>query len=57
MSEVIPYISSGEINIFAKKLTKTTKLFTTWDNDTYMLGLKGDYIATSVNAVGLSFFL
>lgn len=49
IQEVIPYISSGEVNIFAKKLKKNTKLFTTWDNDTYMLGLKGDYIAISVD--------
>ena len=40
-------ISTGEINIYAKKLKKTTKLFPYWDPDNYMLGLKGDYIAVS----------
>ena len=49
ITEVKPYISNGEINIYAKKLTKTTKLFTTWDNEKYMLGLKGDYIAASID--------
>ncbi len=41
------YISTGEINIFARKLNRTTKLFSYWDSDTYMLGRKGDYIAIS----------
>ncbi len=42
-------ISTGEINIYARKLTKTTKLFSYWDDDIYMLGQKGDYIAVSVD--------
>ncbi len=40
-------ISTGEINVYAKKLTKTTKVFPYWDSDTYMIGKKGDYIAVS----------
>ena len=39
--------STGDIKIYAKKLTKTTKLFSFWDNDTYMIGQKGDYLAVS----------
>ena len=42
-------ISTGEMNIYAKKLTKTTKLFPYWDSETYMVGKKGDYIAVSVD--------
>lgn len=42
-------ISTGEMNIFARKLNKTTKLFPYWDSETYMVGKKGDYIAVSVD--------
>ncbi len=42
-------ISTGEMNVYAKKLERTTKLFPYWDSDTYMLGMKGDYIAVSVD--------
>ena len=47
MDFVKPYISTGRMNIRAKKLNKTTKLFTVWDNEKYMLGYKGDYLAVS----------
>lgn len=47
MDYVKPFISTGNMNIKAKKLTKMTKLFTYWDNEKYMLGQKGDYIAIS----------
>ena len=40
--------STGELNIFAKKISKTTKLFPYWDSEKYMLGQKGDYIAVSI---------
>ena len=40
--------SPGEQKIYAKKLNRTTKLFSYWDNDKYMLGQKGDYLAVSV---------
>ena len=42
-------ISTGEMNIYARKLDKTTKLFPYWDSETYMVGKKGDYIAVSVD--------
>ena len=42
-------ISTGEMNVYAKKLEKTTKLFPYWESDTYMVGKKGDYIAVSVD--------
>ena len=42
-------ISTTEINVYAKKLTKTTKVFPYWECDTYMIGKKGDYIAVSVD--------
>ena len=49
MPEARGCISTGEINIYARKLDRTTKLFTYWDSDTYMIGNKGDYIAVSVD--------
>ncbi len=42
-------ISTGEIDIYAQKLTRMTKLFPYWDSDNYMVGYKGDYIAASVD--------
>lgn len=42
-------ISTGETNVYARKLGRTTKLFPYWDNETYMVGKKGDYIAVSVD--------
>lgn len=49
--QLMPYAktceSIGDIKIYAKKLTKTTKLFPYWDTDKYMIGLKGDYLAVS----------
>ena len=39
--------STGDIKIYAKKLTKTTKLFSFWDSEKYMIGQKGDYLAVS----------
>lgn len=40
-------IATGESSVFARKLSRTTKLFPYWDNDTYMIGKKGDFIAVS----------
>ena len=42
-------ISTSEINIYAKKLCKTTKVFPYWESDTYMIGKKGDFICVSVD--------
>ncbi|MBP3199083.1 MAG: recombinase RecJ, partial [Butyrivibrio sp.] len=42
-------ISTSEINIYARKLCKTTKVFPYWESDTYMIGKKGDYICVSVD--------
>lgn len=38
-------IARGNVRIFARKLEKTTKIFTEWDEERYMLGKKGDYLA------------
>ncbi|MCR4605338.1 MAG: DHH family phosphoesterase [Eubacterium sp.] len=38
-------VTTGEINIFAKKLEKPVKVFTAWDPDKYYLGNVGDYLA------------
>ncbi len=38
-------IASGETYIHAKKLTGRVKVFTAWDEEKYMLGKKGDYLA------------
>ena len=37
-------VSNGEVNIYAKPLSETVKVFTLWDRDTYMLGKPGDYL-------------
>ena len=46
---LIPFIRScvptGENLIFAKKLNKCTKVFTTWNLEGYMFGNIGDYLA------------
>ena len=49
MTEALGCISTGELNIFARKLTRTTKLFPYWDSETYMIGEKGDYLAVSAD--------
>ncbi len=38
-------ISSGEGQIYAKPLTNRVKIFTAWDDEKYMLGCPGDYMA------------
>lgn len=40
-------IPTGKTFIYAKPLEKTTKLFSMWDKDTYMLGKPGDFLAVS----------
>ncbi len=49
MPEAQGCISTGEINVYAKKLARTTKLFPYWDSETYMIGEKGDYLAVSAD--------
>ena len=38
-------VTTGKSQIYARKLEKTTKIFTEWDEEKYMLGKKGDYLA------------
>ena len=38
-------ISTGETRIYSKKISNITKVFTSWDEETYMLGKPGDYLA------------
>lgn len=38
-------VSTGNVQIYAKPLTKAVKVFTAWDKDKYMVGKKGDYLA------------
>ena len=38
-------ISTGETHIHAKELTKIVKVFTVWDEERYMLGMPGDFLA------------
>lgn len=38
-------IASGGTHIHAKELTKRVKVFTAWDEEKYMLGKPGDYLA------------
>lgn len=46
---LVPYakscISTGESHIYAMKLDHRVKIFTEWDNEKYMLGKEGDYLA------------
>lgn len=45
---LMPYVrgcvSGDSAQIYAKKLTRTTKVFTEWDKTSYMLGNPGDYL-------------
>ena len=47
--DLIPYIRScipsGEVSIFAYRLEKRTKVFTSWNLDGYMFGDVGDFLA------------
>lgn len=38
-------IASGGSQIYARKLTERVKVFTAWDEEKYMLGRPGDYLA------------
>lgn len=38
-------VTTGSSEIYAKKIEKTTKIFTAWDEEKYMLGRVGDYLA------------
>lgn len=46
---LVPYantcISTGEVYIYAKQLNHRVKVFTEWDDEKYMLGKEGDYLA------------
>lgn len=46
---LIPYakacVSSGEVHIYAAELKHRVKVFTAWDEEKYMLGKEGDYLA------------
>ena len=46
---LVPYantcISTGEVYIYAKQLNNRVKVFTEWDDEKYMLGKEGDYLA------------
>ncbi len=42
-------ISSGDMTVYARKLSRVTKVFPYWDSDTYMIGHKGDYLAVSAD--------
>ncbi|MCL2053835.1 MAG: DHH family phosphoesterase [Oscillospiraceae bacterium] len=40
-----PCISTGDVYIYAAPLTRNTKVFTIWNEDEYMAGRPGDYVA------------
>ena len=48
-TSILPYVKSciatDESFIYARPLEKTIKIFTLWDEDNYLLGKPGDYIA------------
>lgn len=49
VTALAPYIKGcaplGEVCIFAKELTRSAKVFTEWDKDSYIYGAPGDYLA------------
>lgn len=49
---VIPYahscISTGKSTVYAKKIDHRVKVFTSWDEEKYYLGKKGDYLVAKV---------
>ena len=49
VKELVPYmkscISTGDAPIFARPLTRNTKVFTDWNPNGYMYGKPGDYLA------------
>jgi phosphoglycolate phosphatase len=46
---LVPYakscVSSGDVSIYVKQLDHRVKIFTHWDEEKYMLGCEGDYLA------------
>ena len=42
-------ISTGESRIYAKELSKGSKVFTSWDKNRYMLGKPGDFLAVRMD--------
>lgn len=50
---LVPYakacISSGEVHIYAAQLDHCVKVFTAWDEEKYMLGKAGDYLAVRMD--------
>uniref|UniRef100_UPI0040578148 hypothetical protein n=1 Tax=Acetatifactor sp. TaxID=1872090 RepID=UPI0040578148 len=40
-------IPTDDFRIYAKVLDSSVKLFPKWDEDKYMLGMSGDYLAAS----------
>ncbi len=53
--KLLPYVKSciatGAVRIYARRLKKTTKIFTKWDSDTYMLGNPGDIAAIRMDDI------
>lgn len=50
---LIPYaktcVSSGDVHIYATELNHRVKVFTAWDEEKYMLGKEGDYLAVRMD--------
>lgn len=53
--ELLPFAksctSNGGSTIYARELTKRTKVFTSWDTDKYYLGRPGDFLATRTDDI------
>lgn len=53
--EILPFAKSctanGGSTIYARELTKRTKVFTSWDTEKYYLGRPGDYLATRTDDI------
>ncbi len=50
---LVPYaktcVPSGEVHIYAARLEHRVKVFTAWDEEKYMLGKEGDYLAVRMD--------
>ena len=44
-------VATGEVSIFAKQLTRNTKVFTRWNPDGYMYGGEDDYLAVKAKDI------
>ena len=42
-------VTTGSSRIYVREIDRTTKIFTAWDEERYMLGKAGDFLAVREN--------